>query len=696
MRAELACTIIIAICGIISQLKLWKVVKERKAKKEEERLQEQAQRDQRDSQYGRAIETNNEMSLATWEAVYGDKQHGGGSTNTDASSSVNNWKKSASVKEREIGPFELTEVTAMGSRAAYAGRGDKALINESPQRMVAPGTEPGHNEDGSRHNSNDFDQDYNGQYMRTVAGPSGSSASSQAGLISPASETDVKMPYQLRAVPDLGNREATNRGMPSESVHDWDAFDITRVDDDGASSIAATADEDPDFDALSVKRFSMYSHAAARKSEEIPPVPAFNSEDHVTTDIPAKSTEAGERSIEATPAGNDSDGAAVHDMDAAQTASVSGRSDQAAKEESQAVRELNESNLPRSISRVAMVYRTNEWAKHIAEADQPADHEEAPSDEPAVQVDTLRPVDDGAPLAGADSTEEIPRPVDVRALSPMQMPPPVFRSASTLQRANLPGDQRGQVRSSSRAYPSQLPPNSFARHQSAIMRSQSQPMLQQSQIEPLAPSTPADDSNLMDERNVRLSNKPSTVNFNQIRSFSPLPALRPTSPALNAQAQQSGEIDRGVSPFIDGRVTPQQSQRAEETLRHRASLLKRPSSSLDINNQPVLHDSHQPKRSSTIDPNRQSAMHTQWRQSLQQDSALNGLVRQNSANLVAERDRARQSMMHQMQHRNSIQFREEEQKKKRESQMERAMRTTDLADRHQNALRKMQAQAHKG
>ncbi|RAL14205.1 uncharacterized protein BO97DRAFT_412548 [Aspergillus homomorphus CBS 101889] len=72
IRVELAVTVIVAILGVISQLRLWKVVRERRRKEKEKRDQERQRREEAEAEVGRRLEEDNIQERKEWEAKYGD------------------------------------------------------------------------------------------------------------------------------------------------------------------------------------------------------------------------------------------------------------------------------------------------------------------------------------------------------------------------------------------------------------------------------------------------------------------------------------------------------------------------------------------------------------------------------------------------------------------------------------------------
>ncbi|KAL3469256.1 hypothetical protein BJX99DRAFT_241727 [Aspergillus californicus] len=82
IKVELAATVIIAIMGVISQMRLWKVVRERRAREEERRQEEQKQKDEAEAEAVKRLEEDNLKERMEWEAKYGD------SGTTESSSSI--------------------------------------------------------------------------------------------------------------------------------------------------------------------------------------------------------------------------------------------------------------------------------------------------------------------------------------------------------------------------------------------------------------------------------------------------------------------------------------------------------------------------------------------------------------------------------------------------------------------------------
>ncbi|KAL4733138.1 hypothetical protein BDV11DRAFT_210447 [Aspergillus similis] len=82
IKVELAVTVIVAIMGVISQLRLWKVVRERRARVNEKQQEEQRQRDEAEAEVGKRLEEDNMKERMEWEAKYGDHAPGASESST--------------------------------------------------------------------------------------------------------------------------------------------------------------------------------------------------------------------------------------------------------------------------------------------------------------------------------------------------------------------------------------------------------------------------------------------------------------------------------------------------------------------------------------------------------------------------------------------------------------------------------------
>lgn len=649
MRAELACTIIICILGVISQIKFWKMLKERKAKKEQLRLDDQARRDERDSWHGKIVENRNTRSLAAWEAVYGDN-NGKFSDETP----LDSLKKSASVSEREIETIEMEDLDASSKQSKKYTTTHAADGVPSRSALAGPATL------GLEYAYSDFS--WPGEFKASK-----SDIERSIDRVDPVEPIVPALPFSTLVEQDRAKGYDESReieALPSRysgDLHNGSeraSFEIELLEDDRASSIAATMDEAPDMDALSTKRLSFATTVHTARDLAVS-FEAFKAQSGPST--------PGEQPLEV------NDNEELVQQPTSERSKNEGSSEQ--KEEVPPVPELKDGILPNAISKVAHVYRTNEWAKHVADADKPETVDESLNpEEPAVHVDVGR-------------TEEAPRPVDARALSPEELQPQFFRKVSNPYRKNSQEALRRQSNGT--------PVYSFQRQTSnSSLHDSKQPNRRTSKLptqQPLVES-PSEDrlqvpANLMDERNLRVQSGPTTVNFNALM---PPSSSNPTSQSASTPPVEGSEpvtdadttFAQRKSLLAQGRITPEPRQ-LHSAQGHRPSTARVASPS----NQGLIYDSHQPKRHSSLTPIKQNAMLTQWRQSLQQEHHYGRPD-------VYAGQRQRQSMLDYHRLKDHQEQKEQAERKQKEKIMERAMRTPDFSEKHRDAMRKMQAQAH--
>ncbi|KAK0668644.1 hypothetical protein QBC41DRAFT_225723 [Cercophora samala] len=72
IRVELACTILIFLAGIVSQLKLWRLIKDRRSKREEEIAEGERNLRIEEETIGRQVEEMTARERRHWERIYGD------------------------------------------------------------------------------------------------------------------------------------------------------------------------------------------------------------------------------------------------------------------------------------------------------------------------------------------------------------------------------------------------------------------------------------------------------------------------------------------------------------------------------------------------------------------------------------------------------------------------------------------------
>lgn len=72
IRVELAVTVIVALLGIVSQLRLWKMIRQRRRNEAKLREEERKKKDEADTEVGKQLEQTTVRERAEWEAKYGN------------------------------------------------------------------------------------------------------------------------------------------------------------------------------------------------------------------------------------------------------------------------------------------------------------------------------------------------------------------------------------------------------------------------------------------------------------------------------------------------------------------------------------------------------------------------------------------------------------------------------------------------
>ncbi len=371
-----------------------------------------------------------------------------------------------------------------------------------------------------------------------------------------------------------------------------------------------------------------------------------------------------------------------------------------------------------------MFARTNEWAKHITDADEPAPEEEAESDSPGIQVDHA-------------FAEEAARPVDVEALMPTSAQParalsqthnnnPYRRStqaiADTLPRANSSAATpvyASQRSSSAMSVNAQNSNGNTNRQPRLSLRKTSMPLMSQPLVESpiedaLAESKPYRDlptpmsmsntNTLMGERRQRVERAPTSTSFHALTSSPNLNVIAASESAsvraLDLDAVDADNIslsDRKQLMEEENMTLAERKARmhansshegrwfnpAGDRSRSRQSSLPTPGD--PAHQSKLVYDHHPPKRSSTVNNPKQVNMLTNWRQSLQQDT---------SARQPMFEEGAREAMMGERRRAESEQQRQQAKRANRESVMDSAMRSGQFHGAHRDAMRRLQAKAN--
>ncbi|KAJ4292204.1 hypothetical protein N0V88_005835 [Collariella sp. IMI 366227] len=497
IRVELAVTVILFVLGIVSQMRLWRLIRERRNKRvSEEESEEEVVVEDEEEAVGRQVEEVTERERREWERVYGD----GGSVHTEPRDSgvgeMENEKQGGASKRTSAttlnegqAPAELSSEGAETTEKKSAG-----ITEDEADRRVTVRVISDHGPEGILADA-------------LVAGGKGkestskSSASTIRSSHSSAEPAIVPLPFKIptakneeteaaaddddgssvaavaddeedspKAVDEGMNAEAAAR-LSRHSMYQEGQTDVAaeryetlaqligKRMDDSDSMIATLDDESSNGDAeTAILDWSRQENGepAETKTEgkkgaeakdqqktttQGTEISAKDATSNVNSPVPgeqSQSLEGAESPAEKSTPVQSQD--AVPAPEAAPTKDVADAPKDRGSESTESFRtvlaRLTKSNLPAALPEVALTYRTNEWAKHLSLADMPepdAVKVPEPVSEEPAHLD----------VCGLQQTAEngAPPPAISRPSSAMANPippPPALRSVS---RASLSGSE---------------------------------------------------------------------------------------------------------------------------------------------------------------------------------------------------------------------------------------------------------------
>ncbi|KAH9822739.1 hypothetical protein Tdes44962_MAKER04708 [Teratosphaeria destructans] len=760
----------------MSQMKIWKIVKESRAKRDAERLKDEERRDQQEQAVGQTIEENNGRDRAKWEAMYGGKELGEVHVDSGVGSSINSDpKRSTSVNERALSFVEMSSLAskrgskrASGPQVSVRTTSDDGIAqnkayppsqrnllsyDQSGAPSIVSAQERSELEDSNPASTADFNdttsiKDWSLHRSRSPVEPEPKITPLPFSIPSEEPEQDDGdcQSVGTAGLSVLGRRMPLKALTLKKKQDEDESAGLSPIRSNRASSIAAIADEDVAMDALSQHRLSQappLPQTLGLSQESLRPSSVVD-EDSSSSDNPRRSfieapVEEEDLEIIVRPptALDEAPPQIARVVSQSRHGRGSSHAHPAAAESSIGdpvnVRDVGnlKEHLPEPMSKVAKIYRTNEWAKHAADASEPEPVSDAESSSPGVQVDPI--FQDEA----AKAAEEVHKPTaNVSAPSRNASASSNNSYRRSIQPSPAPALSRSASatvtpvyafkRSSSQASLQKQDSRSMASPKLARINSRnfSAPLSSQRLAETPIEEEPAQDvsrnasstldlatqSNLMDQRNDRLKRKTTTISFNSLAvSDANLAGQSATSPLQASGVEDTPEDEMTLA---QRRLVIQQRRASQQAEQQRRNIIQalpsvqprsnsrqravqpgptRMSSVMSMSNvnanSNIIYDSHQPKRQNTIDSVRQSNMLTQWRASLQQGSQAN--------HLSAADELARQQMIEGRRQAEYLEQKQQAEKARRESAADMAMRQGFLHEAHRDAMRKMQAKANR-
>lgn len=728
MKAELAGVIIIAVAGIISQLRVWKMIQEHRAKDAAQQLERQQDLAREEEERGRKIEDEFQKERAQWEAAYGEKNL----PDSSPRSSVTSPKKSTSLDAKEVDSSENLIPAAIMNKAP-GGTVTVGVLNDDEiqaidakgnpvvetREVATPGVDgektlPGTPEETSQPQMVEKE----GRTSLTVSPPpavvplpfkvpteedvhSNDDNSSVSAI--PETETDMtERPTVSKRISDVS---AMRQRISRDLAASQEAVFVTQdVNDDRASSVAATLDDDND--QLSVRELSPVQspigtehnpfvdagHATKASGDMHTTEESTTGNETTKMDITKEhdsQSSAGARQSLTPSTDSKQSGAANAGVrrDTAVFSSKTSSADQQSKgtqsdapslsshtePETRRVSVLREGALPETMSKVALSYRTNEWAKHLEAAEKP-DYE-----------DIFRPSSPGMMLP--NGTEEKPAPVSEELAAPLKRNSRRVSNGSRMQRNSSSGFDRNSLALSQESL---VDPRIYTRSPPAAVLSRASSKSRPNVLAPLPTNT------LMSKRETLLKSRAS---------------------ALVKRNSSGGHLllSRGEDQ-VEGEGEEEEGGGEEMTLAQRRQMLKRqsstpqlpfeapltsprrapPSASQKWQNKdwagkgaPPGFDSHQPQRTNSAQSNsKREQLYAGWR-----DSIRDAAPAQTSTTYIIEQQRA--ALLFERRQKELEKQQREMVQQQRASQMDSMMRSGHMLDAHREAMRKMQASANR-
>ncbi|KAH7378487.1 hypothetical protein DE146DRAFT_321257 [Phaeosphaeria sp. MPI-PUGE-AT-0046c] len=714
MKAELAGVVIIAVFGVISQLRVWNLVKARREKNAAQELEKQQETDREEEERGRTVEDKFQKERAQWEATYGNKSM---PDSSDRSSSFASPKGSTSIREKEIYGTDSVEMVSL-SKGGVAAAGTTVTVNVLRDDDIRQIDERGN--PIPQHTA----MSKSGASMSEHSVPGDSdTASGLAKKPSVIHRTDLRssvppppavvpLPFTVPAEEDANSGDEDNTSVSAVPESHYEAernpkpmskrisdMSITRrfsknrvsrafsessealVENDRASSIAATLDND--HDNISIRDISparspiLDDHVVSTDSNGGDPVtdsdrkesdddaldadikrPAFRQSLTASTDPKPKAADNKRASLRDsrvradTLVGNRS-GSELGEQEKSYQGSQNGRTESH-------VGSLQEGGLPSRLSKVALSYRTNEWAKHLETAEKPhiedltlsappnVIYEEVPEEKAAPVSDEI-----AAPLLGSKRQSKRAS-MDSAYINPGGLD----RSASTFSQNSLV-----EQRTLTQPGPAVLSrPNSAA--QSHVLA-------------PLPTNT------LLGRREDLMRKRTSSQSITPGSSATNLLELADQESMSLAQRRQILQYHQTSSPPLQHQLSSASQKRSP------------PSTSQKWQNKgwatkgaPSGFDSHQPKRtSSSQSDQKREELYANWR------SNVRDVTPPQTQAYMAEQQRA--ALINERRQKEAERQQRAATQQQRASQLDSMMRSGHMLDAHREAMRKMQANANR-
>lgn len=452
IKVEIAAIIVLFLVGIVSQMKLWKIIKEQREKKAAQRLEGERNLETEELGVGKRIESESARERGEWEAMYGDKgvtlsgaengTKGGGSTITAVASEGDEIEMAEGLKHTHSLDHGLVSsgqddggVTVRVVRDDIPEGHESVEDAEASRETTSPAVKSGSEERGVWNSTLDLEASLlpagipRKSSKRRSIGPKvvplpftvTQDQDTRSNRSSVATFNDDEMTKQqskrlsggsMMRLKRLSRQSygSSNR-LSNASASRENLVEVAHVEED-RSSVAATFDDLTDDE--DTRNFGEESQHLERAKS--PSISGQNDTETAPTSL-LSPTSAGKEEKRKLPASvssrRENDHAAVQEKEPnanSVTENVNSQSIEAIESEVEQVdeasksaksdvsqlvsvrRTLTKESLPPSMSKVVMSYRTNEWAKHLSHAETPDFDELTPSQPVEEKVEIATPV----------------------------------------------------------------------------------------------------------------------------------------------------------------------------------------------------------------------------------------------------------------------------------------------------------------
>lgn len=142
MRVEIAIILLITALGIMSQMKLWRILKERRDQKRAQKQKQQEDVERLDEDVGRRVQEEDSKARAQWEKIYGNAEASEkGSPRDSGVATSSNDSKIISMDEdrsrKELDTLSEQEETTKGNSANVDGKiAEEAIEHKGGEKQV--------------------------------------------------------------------------------------------------------------------------------------------------------------------------------------------------------------------------------------------------------------------------------------------------------------------------------------------------------------------------------------------------------------------------------------------------------------------------------------------------------------------------------------------------------------------------------